>query len=224
MGLLEAVAPNLTEVLRSNALWMGWNTFLAWIPAGLAVVLFRPQPSGSSDPGAAERQRTTLWWVGLALFVLFLPNAPYVATDLIHLRNDVERVGGDGPVVTAVLPVYVAFIASGFLAYYLSLAQLGRYLDRIGLGPSRGTFILGAHALCAVGVFLGRWARLNSWEPVVQPVSTLDKVVLVLSWSWAPILIAAVFVVTAFGHFVTKAVAEAAWSTAVRSARRLGLL
>lgn len=229
MGLLDAVAPNLADVVRSNMWWMGWNTLLAWIPVGLALVLFRwRRPSAQTDggghvdqDGARSAYGSPLWWTGLVLFVLFLPNAPYVATDLIHLREDVDLVGRDGPVVTAVLPVYVAFIGSGFLAYYLSLAELGRFLTRTGLGRYRPAVTMAAHGACAVGVFLGRWARLNSWEPVVEPEGTLDRIVLVLSWSWAPVLIFAVFVVTALGHFVTKAIIEAAWDALRRSARRL---
>jgi hypothetical protein len=42
-----------------------------------------------------------------------------------------------------------------------------------------------------------------------------------LSWSWAPVLILATFVVTAMGHFMTKAVVEAAWTTARRNLRLL---
>jgi uncharacterized membrane protein len=214
MGLLDAVAPNLADVLRSNVWWMGWNTLLAWIPVALAVGLFRRAGHGDRSP---------LWWAGCGLFVLFLPNAPYVATDLIHLHDDVELVGRDGPVVTAVLPVYAVFIGSGFLAYYLSLAQLGRYLDRFDLGPWRAAVPVAAHALCAVGVFLGRWARLNSWEPVVEPRGTFERIVLVLSWPSAPVLIFATFVVTALGHFVTRAVIETAWASAAPHVRRLRL-
>jgi uncharacterized membrane protein len=213
VGLLERVAPNLVDVVRHDFWWMTWNTFLAWIPVVLALVLFRV-------PWAAGR-RGPLWWAGLGLFVLFLPNAPYVATDLIHLRADVELVGADGPVVTAVLPVYAAFVGSGFLAYYLSLAELGRYLDRIGLDRWRGPVTLAAHSLCAIGVFLGRWARLNSWEPVVEPRGAFERVVLILSWSWAPVLVLATFVVTAAGHFATKAIVEATWHLLLRNARRL---
>lgn len=33
---------------------------------------------------------------------------------------------------------------------------------------------------------------------------------LALTWSWAPILSTVVFVVTALGHFITKAIVEAA--------------
>jgi uncharacterized membrane protein len=212
MGVLERVAPNLADVVRHDFWWMTWNTLLAWVPVVLALVLFRLR---------WPRLGSLLWWAGVVLFVLFLPNAPYVATDLIHLRSDVQLVGDDGPVVTAVLPVYAVFIGSGFLAYYLSLAELGRCLDRVGWGRWRGPVMLGAHCLCAVGVFLGRWARLNSWEPVVQPRGAFERVVLLLSWSWAPVLILATFVVTAMGHFMTKAVVEAAWTTARRHLHRL---
>jgi uncharacterized membrane protein len=64
----------------------------------------------------------------------------------------------------------------------------------------------------AVGIFLGRWSRLNSWEPVVNPRDAVERVLLALSWSDAPLLVAAVFVVTAVGHFVTRAVVETAWA------------
>ncbi|MFC9893178.1 DUF1361 domain-containing protein [Nocardia sp. NPDC127579] len=215
MDVLDKVGPDLLDVLRRDWIWMGWNTILAWIPVALALLIFRVAP-------AANRRfpRSPLWWAGLALFVLFLPNAPYVVTDLVHLRYDIAFVG-DGPVVTTVLPIYLAFIGSGFLAYYLALDQLGRYLDRNGLGNWRAPITVTLHFLCAIGVFLGRWTRLNSWEPMVQPADTFERVLLALTWSWAPILIAAVFLATATGHFVTKAVVEAAVASAGRGARWL---
>ncbi|MFI9402759.1 DUF1361 domain-containing protein [Nocardia sp. NPDC052316] len=203
MDVLDRVGPGLLDVVRRDFVWLVWNTILAWVPVVLALLVFRSRRSDR------KVSRSPLWWAGAVLFVLFLPNAPYVVTDLVHLRDDI-RFLDDGPVVTTVLPVYVTFIASGFLAYYLALAELGRYLDHIGHTRWRAPITVGLHLLCAVGVFLGRWTRLNSWEPVVQPRGTFERMVLALTWSWAPILIVATFVVTAVGHFVTKAVVEAA--------------
>lgn len=213
MGLLEAMAPNLVKVVRDDLWWMTWNTLLAWAPVVLAFGLFRRR--------ASDHVRTWLWWTGAALFLLFLPNAPYVVTDLVHLHDDVLLVGGRWPVITAVLPVYGVFIGSGFLAYYLALRELGLYLERIGLGTWRALTTGGVHGLCAVGVYLGRHARLNSWEPVVEPHDTLQRVVLTLSWRWAPFFVVATFVVTLVGHFVTKAVIEAAWQTVTAAFARL---
>jgi uncharacterized membrane protein len=171
------------------------------VPAVLAVVLFTL---------ARDARRGAVWWVGAVLFVLFLPNAPYVVTDLVHLQTDVSRASG-GPVVTTVLPVYAALIASGLLAYYVSLAQLRRYLVHHGLGRYCTPVTVGLHALVAVGIFLGRWSRLNSWEPVVDPRGAVERTLLALTWTDAPLLIAAMFLVTAVGHFVTRAVVETAW-------------
>lgn len=204
---------NLFDVVHRNYFWLIWNTVLAWIPVLLALLVFRLQ---SGD--GRRLPRSPLWWAGVVLFVLFLPNAPYVVTDLVHLRYDIWFVG-NGPVVTTVLPVYGAFIVSGFVAYYLALAELGRFLTRIGHADWRIPVTLGLHLLCAVGVFLGRWVRLNSWEPVVQPRGTFERMLLALTWAWAPMLIVVMFVVTALGHFVTRAVVEAAWDSTRRGAR-----
>lgn len=216
MALLEVFevgAPHLTEVLRHDAWWMTWNTFLAWLPVVLAFMVFRRR--------AADHVRTPLWWIGVVVLVLFLPNAPYVVTDLVHLRDDVVLVGGSWPVVTSVVPVYLAFIGSGFVAYYLALRELRLYLERVGLAAWRGPTMAGVHCLASVGVYLGRSARLNSWEPMVEPHDTLQRAILTLSWQWAPLMLAATFFVTVVGHFVTKAVLEAAWSTATAMLRPL---
>ncbi|MEC3918060.1 DUF1361 domain-containing protein [Nocardia sp. CDC160] len=213
MDPVKTVAPSLAGVLDRNLFWMGWNTVLAWVPVALALLVFR---------GGREDERrlpiSPIWWGGVALLLLFLPNAPYVVTDLVHLRYDI-RAAGNGPVVTTILPVYAGFIASGFVAYYLVLAELARFLAARGLGAWRTPVTLAIHLLCAIGVFLGRWVRLNSWEPVVQPRGTFDRMMLALSWNWAPVLIAAVFVATALGHFVTRAVIEAGIESLRRGAR-----
>lgn len=215
MDPVKTVAPSLAGVLDRDLLWMVWNTVLAWIPVALALLVFRGEPE--------EERRLTLSpfrWGGVALLLLFLPNAPYVVTDLVHLRDDI-RAAGNGPVVTTILPVYGAFIISGFVAYYLVLAELDRFLTARGLGVWRFPARLTVHLLCAVGVFLGRWVRLNSWEPVVQPRGAIDRMLLALSWHWAPVVITAMFVATAVGHFVTRAVIESGVDAVRKGARLL---
>jgi uncharacterized membrane protein len=203
---LDAVA----TVAGDNARWMGWNLFLAAIPAGLAVAVFRHR--GERGPA---------WWAGLVLFALFLPNAPYLVTDLVHLRGDVVRASSDVAVVTGVVPVYAAVIGLGMLAYTFSLIELGRFLDRTGLAAQRLAIELGVHLLAAVGVVLGRFARLNSWEPVTEPHGTLERIVLTLSARWAVPAVAAMFVVCWVGHAAVRAVVDAAART-LRSLAALG--
>lgn len=213
MGSLTVVARDLVDVAADNGRWMTWNLILAAIPAGLAVVVFRHRGP-----------RTPLWWTGAGLCALFLPNAPYVVTDLVHLRDDVLRAGSDLSVITAVLPTYAAFIAVGFLAYGLAVGELGRYLTRIGVAHWRGSVEVATHALCAVGVVLGRVARLNSWEPMTEPHGTAERIVLTLSWRGAPFAVLVTFAVIWVCHGVTRALVRhgiAAAGSAAVTIRRM---
>jgi uncharacterized membrane protein len=213
MGSLTVVARDLVDVAADNGRWMTWNLVLALIPAGLAVAVFRHRGP-----------RTALWWTGAGLCVLFLPNAPYVVTDLVHLRDDVLRSGSDLSVITAVLPAYAAFIAAGFLAYALAVGEMGRYLTRIGLAHWRGPAEVATHALCAVGVVLGRVARLNSWEPMTEPHGTAERIVLTLSWRGAPVAVLVTFAVIWVCHGATRALVRhgvAAAGSAAATIRRM---
>ena len=194
-----SVLDGFAEVVARNHLWMTWNLVLAAIPALVAPFVFRH-----------EGRRSAAWWAGLAVVLLFLPNAPYVVTDLVHLRGDVVAAGDDLDVVAGVLPAYVLFIAAGFACYAFVISEGRRYLADVGLAAWRPVAEVALHAACAVGVVLGRVARLNSWEPMTEPIGTLERVVLTLSWRWAPVAVVATFVVIWGLHALTRAAAQAA--------------
>ena len=208
MGPLTVVARDLVAVAADNSRWMTWNLVLAVIPAALAILVFRHRGP-----------RTGLWWTGAALCALFLPNAPYVITDLVHLRGDVLRAGSDFAVIAGVLPVYAAFIGVGLLAYVLAVDEMGRYLTRVGLGRRRGTAELATHAVCALGVVLSRVARLNSWEPVTEPHSTAERIVLTLTWRGAPLAVLLMFAAIWVSHGATRALVRSGMATVVSAAR-----
>ncbi len=139
--------------------WVMWNLALAVLPLVLALVLFSP-----------GRVPTPRWWVGAAAFVVLLPNAPYVLTDVIHFGDSVRKSGSDLHVALVLIPGYAAFFVAGFASYVACVVRLERWLRAGGWTLPR---LLGAditlHALCAVGIFLGRVYRFNSWDVVVRP-------------------------------------------------------
>lgn len=148
-------------LLRSHGQWMGVNMVLALLPLALAIGLFR-----------RRRRRTLMWWVALVAFVALLPNAPYVVTDLIHLAPDIHRAPSKKAVVLGLLPLYGVFVLIGLESYAISLRLVRRYLT--GSGWRRGVLITEAvlHVASAVGVLLGRFDRLNSWD-VLHPTRVL---------------------------------------------------
>ncbi|MBE9179012.1 DUF1361 domain-containing protein [Oculatella sp. LEGE 06141] len=156
------------RVLHRSVRWMSWNLFLAFVPLVLSVWLFR-----------LSRSRSLLWWIGVLVFIAFLPNAPYVLTDVIHLIAQIREGESIWVVTLLLIPQYLAFMLAGFGAYVLSLINVGRYLAEQGKARWIGAAELSMHALSAVGVYLGRFERFNSWDFVTQPdavvFSTIDN-------------------------------------------------
>jgi len=62
-------------------------------------------------------------------------------------------------------------------------------------------------------VLLGRLARLNSWDTVMEPEGTVGRALDTLTWRGSPIVLVALFVVIWLGHAVTRSLAAgaAAW-------------
>ena len=145
------------DILRQNSRWMSWNLFLAFVPLLLSVWLFR-----------RRRSRSLVWWLGLLVFIAFLPNAPYVLTDVIHLIEDIRAGYSVWTITLIVIPLYLLFTLAGFEAYVLSLINLGYYLHRQGKSQWIIPAELLLHALSAIGIYLGRFKRFNSWDFITQ--------------------------------------------------------
>ena len=131
----------MPAILAANVGWMAWNLVLAAIPVALAIPLFTP-----------GRRVTPLWWAGLCAFLAFLPNAPYVLTDVIHFTADVRATPSDLVVTFGLIPQYTLFFLAGFSCYAVSLLRLERWL-RARAMPVRHIVAVEAalhalHALC----------------------------------------------------------------------------
>lgn len=140
---------------RASYAFLTWNLFLAWAPYVLSLVarlllargwgrawLLAPLASG---------------W--LALF----PNAPYLLTDFIHLR---QRPGVPLWFDAALLAL---FAATGWLLGLLSLEVWKQWLEeRWGRAAAWG-FVGATSLLCGYGIYLGRVERWNSWDVLAEP-------------------------------------------------------
>lgn len=139
-----------------------WNLFLAWIPFWVALRLEK----WASSPLRAV--------AGLALWLVFLPNAPYLITDLLHLRPQLPV-----PFWYDVLMIF-SFGWTGLLLGFLSLQEVRRFLEkRLPAWQVYGlefVFIF----LCGLGVFIGRFQRYNSWDVLADPLGLVKDVAGVL--------------------------------------------
>ena len=81
LAAVGLIAVRLDRVGEPAFFFLTWNLFLAWIPYVLAICVAAVHGRGGPRP---------LLWVLGAAWLLFLPNAPYILTDFIHLG----RIGG----------------------------------------------------------------------------------------------------------------------------------
>jgi uncharacterized membrane protein len=102
--------------------------------------------------------------VAAAAWLVFFPNAPYIFTDLIHLRPVVDhRFWMD-------LIIILLFAWSGFLVGCLSLRLLHEAVARQHGWWAGWAFVASACALAGIGVYIGRFLRWNSWDLLVNPL------------------------------------------------------
>jgi uncharacterized membrane protein len=130
------------------------NLFLAWIPFVLAVVVYDHWRRRGIGPTLV---------VLAALWLLFFPNAPYLATDVVHLER-----GSLAPFWYDAV-TYAAFAWIGVLLGFASL-YLMQSMVRQWLGEVTGwIFAIAAIGLGSLGIYLGRVLRLNSWDALEHP-------------------------------------------------------
>lgn len=140
--------------------FLAWNLFLAGLPVAFACMA-----------EAAWRFRKRFLTMGLlAGWLAFFPNAPYITTDLIHLRERAPvPVWFDALLFTSAA---LAGLLAGFVSLYL-VHQMAE--ERFGV---RWGWALCATVIAAAsfGIYVGRFARFNSWELLTAPHEILFDV------------------------------------------------
>ncbi|MEM6316184.1 MAG: DUF1361 domain-containing protein [Bacteroidota bacterium] len=139
-------------------LFLIWNLFLAWIPYLLSLVVKRLQTKGKLWP-------ITLALIGL--WLLFFPNAPYLVTDLLHLKQ------------RSIIPywydviLFLSFSVTGLLLGLMSLYPIHQFFKQYLPKPLEHGLIILLIFLGSLGVYIGRFLRWNSWDIIYQPKGLL---------------------------------------------------
>lgn len=135
-----------------------WNLFLAFIPWLVAGILY-----------VGKNMKQAFLFIFIFLWLVFFPNAPYILTDLIHLDSD--------PRVPALLDFLLlsCFGLTGLLFGYASLLIVEKVLSE-KIRPSRaGAMSIFFIYLSALGIYLGRYLRWNSWDIFTNPGAVIRE-------------------------------------------------
>ncbi len=149
-------------------LFLNWNLFLAFIPWCLSSVLIvYPQLQQKKLPVFAL----------LGTWLLFFPNAPYILTDLFHLKHVLSMPMWFDPLL--ILSFAWVGLLFGFmslwdieriLAHYWEESRLRKLVDAKKIIPIVSSVLL---FVGSFGIYLGRYIRWNSWDVLQEPFALI---------------------------------------------------
>lgn len=146
---------------RITYLFLLWNLFLAAVPYVLVQGM-------SNDTSKFVYRLYNL--LVIVVWMLFFPNAPYIFTDLFHLRSM------SSSIIWYDTTMILSIAWTGMLFGYLSLLRIEKHLASF-LSPLWSR--LSVYALLfvsAFGVYIGRYLRFNSWDVLSDPFGLMYEV------------------------------------------------
>ncbi len=173
------ISTRLPDGGRPPYLFLIWNTFLAWVPLGLAVVL-----DGISLLRSGTLKLLLGTPVGL-LWLFFYPNTAYLITDMLHPFarypiNSHVRFWQDNLFWDHLFTLlFVALL--GIALGCVSLASVQRLIDRAWGRIAGWVFAVVVLMLSSFGIYLGRFIRWNSWDVLRTPKRVLKETLVFLA-------------------------------------------
>lgn len=149
---LMAVFMSLIRVLITRQpfyLFMNTNLFLAFIPWFFASFVY-----------ANRIENKLILCVTIFFWLLFFPNAPYMLTDLIHLRVPQFR---NAPLWYDLI-MLLTFGFAGLYYGFISLQMIEEKISTVFNCRFSKWISIGFIYISCFGIYLGRFLRFNSWD------------------------------------------------------------
>lgn len=167
LGIASAISVGLfllrVLIYRDTNFWyLNWNLLLAWVPLGLSYWFVSHL--------AAKQPFNTKAKILALLWLVFLPNAFYLATDFIHLQESSART------LLFDVVLMLSFTFNGFVLGYISVYSVHYTLLKRLPARIAHAIIAGSFLLCGFAIYLGRYLRWNTWDIVLNPAGLVFDV------------------------------------------------
>jgi uncharacterized membrane protein len=160
-----AVVLNILRITiweKFSFVYILWNIFLAFIPyivSSLLLTYFK-----------AEKFNRVIFIAGLFVWLIFIPNAPYLVTDFIHL--------GEIRSVPMIYDVFLLFSSAvvGLILGFHSFFHIEQIIRIKFSSKITGIIMSMIILMISFGMYLGRFLRFNSWDIFVNHTSLIKNV------------------------------------------------
>jgi len=167
-----AVALNILRIIiwgKMSFVYILWNIFLAFIPFIISslLLLFSNE----------RKLKKIIFIFGIILWLIFIPNAPYLVTDFIHL--------GTTRSIPVIYDVFLLFSSAsvGLILGFQSLFHIEQII-KMKYSTQITSLIMGFIIfIISFGIYLGRFLRFNSWDVFINHTSLIKNVWKIFSQS-----------------------------------------
>lgn len=163
--LIIAVIFNLLRIIiwdKFSFVYILWNIFLAFVPAMISFFLLKLHQR--------KHLKMIIFVPGFLMWLLFIPNAPYLVTDLIHL--------GETRTVPVLFDIILLFSSAylGMIFFFYSLSHIEEIIKK--MISKRWTIFLMTILLLLIsfGIYIGRFLRFNSWDIFLNHYSLFNNI------------------------------------------------
>jgi len=163
--LIFSLALTILRVIifgKHSLVFISWNLLLSFIPFFVSSILILLK----------YKNKLKDWLIIIlgVIWLLFLPNAPYLVTDLMHIG-----------VVRAVPALYdsIFLFSSASVGIMFGLYSVSQMKEILNFRFSRkitSIILFIVMLLTSFGMYLGRFLRFNSWDVFVNPSYIVDGV------------------------------------------------
>lgn len=134
-------------------IFMIWNLFLAFVPFWISEYMSKKR----------QLHKMMLYILGF-IWLLFLPNAPYMITDLFHLyQKNYLPLWFD-------LIMLLSFAFTGLVLFYKSIIVMIQVVKINWPQLHHPLSLVSLFLAVSYGVYIGRFLRVNSWD-ILNPIS-----------------------------------------------------
>ena len=151
--LILVVFLSLAKIVIFNSLsllYLLWNIFLAVIPFVISSVLLWYRNN--------KKLTKATFLIGGLLWILILPNAPYIVTDMVHVNH--------GHTVSVLYDTFLLFSSAcvGLLLSMYSISHIERIIRSKYSKNITLSIVFCIILVTSFGMYLGRFLRFNSWD------------------------------------------------------------
>jgi uncharacterized membrane protein len=139
---------------------LDWNLFLSWIP--LIIAFLADNLTKRYNDNVVIITLLSITWLA------FLPNAPYMITDLAHLTVDYQR-----DLTWHDIIMLFSYAEVSLFNGLVSLYWVHRSWRRVFVKRTANILLIISLPLAGFGVYLGRVRRMNSWDIIHEPGAIL---------------------------------------------------